>query len=319
MRELEKDSKQRIDGEMHYGNGRTTPETMRLDAIGGLVVDPRQHGVSAFGWLGGAAENFAEVAHDARNMVTALGLYCDLLEEPGVLSPLFRHYGSELKLLASASNRLVEKLMALNSTQPPLDASRPHAPQTNSWEFALRDREQAAGFGPASEALIEDLAFELETNRNLLGALVGPGIEFSVDIEGGRLPVRMSSEDLTRILVNLVRNAAEAMRSAGRLQITLRELEVAPGADPLLLLSIEDNGHGATPDMLDRIFEPGYTTRSRAPGQRGWQGRHLGLGLSITRSIVEAAGGQIHAAARDPSGLCFQIELPVHAARTEHQ
>jgi two-component system response regulator HydG len=49
------------------------------------------------------SETVAEVAHDARNMVTALGLYCDLLEEPGVLAPPFLHYGSELRLVAAAT------------------------------------------------------------------------------------------------------------------------------------------------------------------------------------------------------------------------
>ena len=48
-------------------------------------------------------------------MVTALGLYCDLLEEPGVLAPPFRHYGGELRLVAAASRRLVEKLVALEN------------------------------------------------------------------------------------------------------------------------------------------------------------------------------------------------------------
>jgi hypothetical protein len=61
-------------------------------------------------------ETLAEVAHDARNMVTALGLYCDLLEEPGVLDTPFLHYGSELRLVAAASRRLVEKLMALDNS-----------------------------------------------------------------------------------------------------------------------------------------------------------------------------------------------------------
>jgi hypothetical protein len=48
-------------------------------------------------------ESLAEVAHDARNMVTALWLYCDLLEEPGVLNPGFHHYANELRLVAAAS------------------------------------------------------------------------------------------------------------------------------------------------------------------------------------------------------------------------
>ena len=45
-------------------------------------------------------ESLGELAHDARNMVTALGLYCDLLEEPGVLATPHRHYAGELRLLA---------------------------------------------------------------------------------------------------------------------------------------------------------------------------------------------------------------------------
>src|SRR5208282_2346686 len=63
--------------------------------------------------LDSRCETLAEVAHDARNMVTALGLYCDLLEEPGVLATPFVHYGHELRLVAAASRRLVEKLVAL--------------------------------------------------------------------------------------------------------------------------------------------------------------------------------------------------------------
>lgn len=68
-------------------------------------------------------ESLAELAHDARNMVTALGLYCDLLEEPGVLTEPFGHYGNELRLVAAASRRLVEKLVTLDSNEKPASAS----------------------------------------------------------------------------------------------------------------------------------------------------------------------------------------------------
>lgn len=268
----------------------------------------------SFGWRGGASQNFAEVAHDARNMVTALGLYCDLLEEPGVLAPSFQHYGGELKLLASASRRLVDKLMALNAPQmlPATGRDRAFGLLDDQWKKTLRDGQSAAAVEPMPDMLVQDLAYELATNRNLLGALAGVGIELNLDVVGGALPVHMSSEDLTRILVNLVKNAVEAMPGGGRLQLSLREVPAAPGTDPWVLLTVEDNGPGIPSEMLENIFDPGYTTRSKpVVGQRGWHGDHLGLGLPITRSIVEAAGGQIHAASRDPSGACFQIELPV--------
>lgn len=280
----------------------------------GLEVGPELGAAAILRGMDGNTRNLAEVAHDARNMVTALSLYCELLEEPGVLSPSFRHYGGELRLLATASRRLVDKLMALHAGPAEARSDRALGTTTGTWEGALRERIPAGGFEVPAGALIEDLAFELETNRNLLRALAGTGVELAVDIAGGRLPVRMSSEDLTRVLVNLVRNAVEAMPNGGRLQLTLRELPLGPGSDPLLLLSVQDNGPGIPSDMLERIFEPGFTTRSRPPAGGGWHGDHLGLGLSITRSIVEAAGGRVQAASRDPSGACFQIELPVRSA-----
>lgn len=265
-------------------------------------------------WTNSGARSLAEVAHDARNMVTALGLYCELLEEPGVLSPAFRHYGDELRLLASASRSLVDKLMALNSESIEMNLDQTLGLTAGTWDGALHGHIAVSSFDPLASTLIRDLAFELETNRNLLSALAGTAIELSVEIAGGRMPVGISSEDLTRILVNLVRNSVEAMPGGGRVQLTLRELSVGPGADPQLLLSVEDNGPGISPDMLDTVFEPGFTTRGRTPAGRGWHGDHLGLGLSITRSIVEAAGGRIRAGRRDPSGTCFQIELPVRVA-----
>src|ERR1035441_9868113 len=85
------------------GSGRSVTERKRIEAV-----------VETLANLRGESESLIEVAHDARNMVTALGLYCDLLEEPGVLAAPYRHYGGELRLVANASRRLVEKLVALD-------------------------------------------------------------------------------------------------------------------------------------------------------------------------------------------------------------
>jgi signal transduction histidine kinase len=82
------------------------------------------------------------------------------------------------------------------------------------------------------------------------------------------------------------------------------------GAAQSLTLTVEDNGPGIPGDALDRIFEPGYTTSAAAGGLTA---SHRGLGLAITRSIVEAAGGSIHAFRREPAGTRFEIELPVRS------
>jgi signal transduction histidine kinase len=306
--------------------------------------------VETLATLGSKGETVAEVAHDARNMVTALGLYCDLLEEPGVLATPFLHYGNELRLVAAASHRLVEKLVALdthaspggagsragllNLGQMPMDALvRDRLEEGRLGQDRLdRDRLDRGGLDrgkldqnqpdrarrwdlmPAEP--IDNLAAELLATRNLLAALAGPSIVLTVDVEGCAKPVWLTGEDLTRVLVNLVKNAAEAMPAGGRIQLGLRERPSEPGTEPgaaaSLTLTIEDNGPGIPRKALDKIFESGYTTHAHGSSARGgWLVAHRGLGLSITRSVIKGAGGRIHAANRPQAGARLEIELPV--------
>ena len=285
-------------------------ERKRVEAVVETLANLRSEG-----------ENLAEVAHDARNMVTALGLYCDLLEEPGVLAAPYLHYGNELRLVAAASRRLVERLVALDRREVPgagtsLDSPR----EPGGWpakgertaNAASPDRlGQARRWDPMPAQPIENLAAELVANRNLLAAMAGPAITLMVDAEGGERPVWLTGEDLTRVLVNLVKNAAEAMPTGGRIALGLHEFHAGAETGPWLVLTIEDDGPGIPKKALDRIFESGYTTRAHAAPVNGWAGTHRGLGLAITRSIAEGAGGRIHAANRAAGGARFEIELPV--------
>jgi signal transduction histidine kinase len=263
--------------------------------------------------LRGESESLTEVAHDARNMVTALGLYCDLLEEPGVLNPAFHHYGNELRLVATASRRLVEKLVVLDFRQGPA-ADLGGAARTGAEPIGAGRQDRTRRFDLMPAEPIDNLAGEVLANRNLLAALAGPSITLTVDAEGGSLPVRLTGEDLTRILVNLIKNAAEAMPEGGRIQLGLRERLGPDGAVEALSFTVEDNGPGIPRKALDKIFDSGYSTRAGNDFRHdGWPASHRGLGLSITRSIVEAAGGGIHAANRAPAGARFEIELPVRS------
>lgn len=288
--------------------------------------------VEALATLRSPGESLSEVAHDARNMVTALGLYCDLLDEPGVLAAPYSHYGNELRLVAAASRRLVEKLVALDARAAPETAS----PATLWMESGRRSTAGAAHARPERSldrildgnrrwdllpALpVANLAAELLANRNLLSALAGPSIGLTMDADGGAQPVQLTGEDLTRVLVNLVKNAAEAMPAGGRIHIGLCERPAAKGAAASLALTIEDSGPGIAEEALQKIFTSGYTTHAKGrgqgePGNGGWPFSHRGLGLAIARSIVEAAGGRIFARNREQGGACFEIELPVRETR----
>ncbi len=274
-------------------------ERRRVQAVVETLARTRQPGYTA-----------AEVAHDARNMVTALELYCDLLAEPGVLTEGSLHYASELKLVASASRRLVEKLMLLDGRESTV-ANEPHELARRQQALAVRAVNAPVEARPGDP--IRDLAREIEANRNLLDAMAGMAITVKVRTEGGARPVRLTAEDLTRVLVNLVKNATEAMRRSGRIDITLREHEEGETGRAVLVLSIDDTGPGIREGLLEQVFAPGFTTHLTGSGEEldnGWPAAHRGLGLSITRSIVEAAGGGVRAENRAEGGTRIVIELP---------
>jgi len=262
--------------------------------------------------LSTGGESLRGIAHDARNMVTALGLYCELLEEPGVLSAPFAHYGSELRLVVTASRRLVEKLVALESPRNADSRLGGSVPQRRAAgkSAASAAQEKAGRWEMVPAQPIDNLAADLLSNRNLLAALAGPAVKVTVEATEGRQPVRLTCEDLTRILVNLVKNAAEAMSASGSIHLSLRESASEEGG--LLRLIVEDDGPGIPVQALGRVFESGYTTREAQANREGvWPATHRGLGLSITRSILQSAGGRIHAANRPQGGARFEIELPV--------
>jgi len=295
----------------------TTAERKRVETVGETVAVVR-----------GRRENLVEIAHDARNMVAALDLYCDLLDQPGVLEATFAHYASELRLVASASRKLVEKLIALEGIGPHQPSfwrnggisSGKEAPESATTRELALTRVSTGYWEPLPSQTVASLAAELHATRNLLSALAGHSIAVALDTEGGALPVHITAEDLTRALVNLVKNAVEVMPDGGELRISLRE-KAECGARRLTL-AVEDSGPGIPSEALELIFAAGYTApsapmaqiSSHAPARTRNQAAmapHRGLGLAITRSIVEAAGGRIFAENRIQGGARIVMELPV--------
>lgn len=261
-------------------------------------------------------EGLTEVAHDARNMVAALSVYCDLLEEPGVLAHRFAHYGSELRLVTAASRKLVERLSVLDTQG--IQGSGTHRVHDSGAEpgtavpptpARLRGAQR---WEPALAVPIANLAEELLANHNVLAALAGPSVAVCVEAEGGARPVRMTGEDMTRVLINLVKNASEAMPGGGRIRISLRERCATAFSTPRVVIAVEDDGPGIPEKMLEKIFERGYTTHAvRGASDGGWAAAHRGLGLAISRSLAEAAGGRL-VAVKCARGARMEMDLPAH-------
>jgi C4-dicarboxylate-specific signal transduction histidine kinase len=105
---------------------------------------------------------------------------------------------------------------------------------------------------------------------------------------------------LQQVLINLIINAIEAMREVADRS---RDLTITSCSEQSKTLCIEvrDSGVGLDPEHAAQLFEPFYT--SKAEG--------IGIGLSISRSIVEAHGGQLSAQSNAPYGAVFRLLLPV--------
>jgi PAS domain S-box-containing protein len=105
---------------------------------------------------------------------------------------------------------------------------------------------------------------------------------------------------LQQVILNLVMNAIEAMSG---LSDGSRDLLVRSGTDESkqVVISVQDSGLGIDPENLDHLFDAFYTTKPQG----------LGMGLAISRSIIEAHGGQLWATANAPRGADFQFILPV--------
>ena len=107
--------------------------------------------------------------------------------------------------------------------------------------------------------------------------------------------VLMARTELQQVIVNLILNAVHAMAGGGTL--TIRVFDEGDG----VAIHVEDTGHGITPEVRKRIFDPFYTTK---------QAEGTGLGLSISQTLITRAGGQLSVTSTPDEGSCFRIHLP---------
>lgn|GEM_PF-5972454 len=112
-------------------------------------------------------------------------------------------------------------------------------------------------------------------------------------------PIEGNPIQLEQVFINLILNAVEAMEQISDRQ-RLIIISTRP-SDNSILITCKDNGNGIPPDMIERIFEPFFSGKTQG----------MGMGLSISRSIVESHGGQIWI--QNEQGAAFYIRLPINA------
>ena len=206
------------------------------------------------------------IIHDFKNPLTAIRCACDLLEA--------RDHDETHRRLAEIIKQSVERMMGM--TQELLD-------YTLGGNAPLK-------FEPFS---IDGLIAGLDVQ--CLGDLPRRGIvvERLIDFHG---IVRVDVQRFERALLNIIKNAREAMPRGGRLRLAvwLRE--------PWVVFEIEDNGRGMTPEVAAMIFEP-FFTHGKPEG--------TGLGMPMARSVVDAHGGTIQVQSQPGQGTRFEVQIPL--------
>ncbi|MDE1989373.1 MAG: PAS domain S-box protein [Betaproteobacteria bacterium] len=120
-------------------------------------------------------------------------------------------------------------------------------------------------------------------------------------LEQGLPPVKANRTQVQKILLNLFHNSIEAMEAGQTLNPTLTVHARVLQDEPLVQVSVADNGPGFGPDQIKRVFDPFFTTKSAG----------IGMGLAISRSLVEANGGHLWLDSGARPGAQFHLTLPI--------
>jgi signal transduction histidine kinase len=167
----------------------------------------------------------------------------------------------------------------------------------------------------------------LETERTSIGEVLNDAVMVA-ESKGRRGDIRVDlrvaqdlpsmqgdRHQLCQVFTNLIINAFEAMDGRGKILIDA-ELGIvedhAPPADtpppvPTVIVRVQDNGPGVPPDLVDRIFNPFFTTKAQGSG----------LGLAIVRKIIDAHDGRIDISSSPETGTRFTVTLPISGSHEE--
>jgi signal transduction histidine kinase len=224
----------------------------------------------------------AGIAHDFKNLLTIVS---------GNLEMLTADTADEEREVLTNEARKVVNLLAQTVT--------------NLLTFARQEH---------TEVSVTDLGRVAEATRYVLKKLLGDGI--TIHIDGGiGLKAMINPAQLQTSLISLAINARDAMPKGGEFRIWIDKIYVSAAQAKKLgvksghsaAISVTDTGHGASKDVLDRAFEPFYTTKP---------GRGLGLGLASVRQFVKQIGGTIWIRSKPRHGTTVEFWIPLQHRRS---
>ncbi|MCU0561300.1 MAG: PAS domain S-box protein [Desulfobacterales bacterium] len=227
------------------------------------------------------------IAHDFNNILSAIIGYTEL----ALLNDSSRACAAELDQALLAANRakdLIKQILAFSR-------------QTDEQRVPVK------------------IGTVVKEAAKFLRATIPATIEMRIRIPEGAGAVLANSVELHQIVMNLCTNAVHAIgERGGLLEVDVQNIEIGPAQkrdfielDPgaFVRVSVRDTGCGMTPDVLERIFDPYFTTKEKEVG--------TGLGLAVVHGIVTKSGGTIKVESAPGAGTSFHVYLP-RVDRTQH-
>jgi signal transduction histidine kinase len=237
----------------------------------GRAVEERERELVRSERLAAVGKMAAMIAHEVRNPLSSIGLNTELLEEElGASSGL-----DEARGLCRAIHREVDRLTQI--TEEYLSFSRLPKPK-------LAHERVNAMVGALTAFVREDLAAKQVT--------------LTTDLAAGDPVARIDAAQIRQCLLNLIRNAAEAVVAKGSGHVTLRTRTPTDGR---VEIDVEDTGIGIPAEVLPQLFDPFFSTKEDGSG----------LGLALTQQIVRDHGGELRVDSVVGRGTTFTVSVPV--------
>jgi signal transduction histidine kinase len=206
----------------------------------------------------------AQVAHEIRNCLVVVGGFASLIERRP----------EDMEQTRDRAHTICEEVGRLeNMLQQITEYSKPV-------ELNLR--------ACCLNTLVEDVVAKLSPH-------VLAGIRLEVSLQPELPPALIDLERVEQVIINMLRNAGEALGGSGNIRVSTRKEERRA------TVLIEDDGPGMPEEVQLRIFDPFFTTKKQGTG----------LGLSVCKQIVTEHRGTIHLKSQPGGGATFRIELPL--------
>ncbi|MBN2071238.1 MAG: PAS domain S-box protein [Candidatus Krumholzibacteriota bacterium] len=218
------------------------------------------------------------IAHEIRNPLTGIGAGIQYLQRKGGLS---EDQMENISFILNEVERLNRIITDLFKVARPRDLLYQ--------EIKVKD-------------LIE------RSYRSLNEEMASKNINFNIEMEDGPDGIEVDADQITQVLINLIKNAAEAVSDEGNIVVRSR---VYTGGDPdvlkekfkeMICIEVEDDGQGISKKDKNKIFEPFFSNKSAGTG----------LGLFVTHSIIHHHQGRISVLSEPGKGTVFRVYLPVN-------